>query len=80
MRGRVISYFAMAFFGMQPIGALLIGFVSQYAGAPDTILGEGIAALLIATIFLPYFRKDKLKKTEKMDLLKFEDPIPVLEH
>jgi len=79
MRGRVLSFFAMAFFGMQPLGALLIGFVSQYAGAPDTILGEGIAAVLIAAIFLPYFRKDKLKKTEKMELLEFVDPSPVLE-
>jgi hypothetical protein len=69
----------MAFFGMQPLGALLIGFVSQYAGAPDTILGEGFAAVLIAAIFLPYFRKDKLKKTEKIELLEFDDPSPVLE-
>ncbi len=30
MRGRVISYFAMAFFGMQPLGALLIGTISHY--------------------------------------------------
>jgi len=54
MRGRVISYFAMAFFGMQPLGALLIGAISQYAGAPNTILAEGMAALLIAIVFLPY--------------------------
>ena len=57
MRGRIISYFAMAFFGMQPLGALMIGAISRYFGTPITILGQGIAALLIAFCFLPYFRK-----------------------
>jgi MFS family permease len=51
MRGRVISYFAMAYFGMLPLGSLLVGFVSQYIGAPMTILAEGIAALVVVAIF-----------------------------
>ncbi|MFA7289782.1 MAG: MFS transporter, partial [Melioribacteraceae bacterium] len=51
MRGRIMSYYAMAFFGMQPIGALMIGSVSHYVGTSETILAEGIAALLIAAIF-----------------------------
>jgi len=51
MRGRVISYFAMAYFGMMPLGSLLVGTVSQYIGAPDTILAEGLAALAIVGIF-----------------------------
>jgi MFS family permease len=51
MRGRVISYFAMSYFGMMPLGSLLVGTVSQYVGAPDTILAEGIAALVIVAIF-----------------------------
>lgn len=66
MRGRAISYFAMAFFGMQPLGGLLIGTLSHYLGAPDTILIEGIAAVLIALSFLPFIRKIILK--EKMNL------------
>ena len=40
MRGRVISYFAMAFFGMQPMGGLLIGAVSQHIGAPNRHTAE----------------------------------------
>lgn len=36
MRGRVISFYAMAFFGMQPLGGLLIGTLSQLIGTPDT--------------------------------------------
>ncbi|MDP4217618.1 MAG: MFS transporter, partial [Bacteroidota bacterium] len=51
MRGRMISYFAMAYFGMQPLGSLLVGTVSQYIGAPNTILAEGLAALLIVGLF-----------------------------
>jgi hypothetical protein len=51
MRGRVISYFAMAYFGMMPVGSLLIGAVSQYAGAKNTVLGSGILALVVLAIF-----------------------------
>jgi len=51
MRGRVISYFAMAYFGMLPLGGLLVGAVSHSIGTPNTILVQGIAALLIAGVF-----------------------------
>jgi MFS family permease len=62
MRGRVISFYAMAFFGMQPIGGLLIGAVSRWAGTMDTLLGEGIIALLIGCLHLRFLRKAKAKK------------------
>jgi len=64
MRGRVISFFAMAFFGMLPIGGLLIGTVSQYIGAPNAILAEGIIALVIAFLFFPFLKKDMVKKID----------------
>jgi MFS family permease len=51
MRGRVISYFAMAYFGMMPLGSLLIGTVSGYVGAPNTVLGSGIMALILLALF-----------------------------
>lgn len=54
MRGRVISYFAMALFGMQPIGALLVGTISHYIGASVTIAIEGLFAILIALMFSKY--------------------------
>jgi MFS family permease len=57
MRGRVISFFAMAYFGLQPLGSLLIGTVSQHIGAPATLLSEGIAALVIVGIFWKYLRE-----------------------
>ena len=74
MRGRVLSYFAMAYFGMLPLGGLIIGTASHYFGAPDTLLAEGIAAIIIAVIFLPFLRKDILKEKDKIKLIEFEDP------
>jgi MFS family permease len=59
MRGRVISYLAMAFFGMLPVGSLLIGFISQQIGAPNALLCQGIMALIIALIFSKFLRHGK---------------------
>jgi MFS family permease len=53
MRGRVMSFVAMAIFGMMPLGSLLIGNISQIIGAPLTMLSQGIVALLIAVTFYP---------------------------
>ncbi|TWJ03344.1 transmembrane secretion effector [Mucilaginibacter frigoritolerans] len=59
MRGRVMSFMAMAFFGMLPIGSLLIGTVSQKIGAPLTMLCQGISALTIAAVFSKLLPKVK---------------------
>jgi MFS family permease len=59
MRGRVMSYVAMAYFGMLPLGSLLIGSVSQRIGAPNAILAQGIIALVIAAMFYKFLRKKK---------------------
>jgi MFS family permease len=56
MRGRVISYVAMAYFGMLPVGSLLSGAISQYIGAPDTILFHGVMALVIAGVFAKFLK------------------------
>jgi MFS family permease len=79
MRGRVLSFFAMAFFGLQPLGGLLIGIVSQYIGTPNTILAQGIAAILIALIFLPLLRKEMLNEKDKTTLVELEDKSIVIE-
>jgi len=62
MRGRVMSYVAMAYFGMLPLGSLLIGFVSQHTGAPNAIFYQGIIALIIAALFSKFLTKDRLDK------------------
>jgi MFS family permease len=64
MRGRVISFFAMAAFGMIPLGSLFIGAVSKYVGAPNSLLLQGILALVIAFSFYAFHRKRKLKQKQ----------------
>jgi MFS family permease len=65
MRGRVISFYAMAFFGMQPLGGLLIGAISKWVGTPNTLMGEGVAALLVAILHWRYLRREKLRARRK---------------
>jgi len=72
MRGRVISFFAMAYFGLQPIGSLLIGTISQYIGAPATLLLEGVAALVIVGVFWKYLR-EKEPVAEEPEHISIED-------
>ncbi len=57
MRGRVISYYVMAFQGMQPIGSLLIGFLAHYFGASLIVCAEGIAGTIAVICFIPYLKK-----------------------
>jgi MFS family permease len=64
MRGRVISYFAMAFFGMLPLGSFLVGAVSTKIGAPNALLGQGIIALIVAAVFSRYLLTGKFSKKE----------------
>jgi len=62
MRGRVISFYAMAFFGMQPLGGLLIGSLSQWIGTPDTVMAQGIITLIIGFSLFRFLRIDEAKK------------------
>src|SRR5665213_708155 len=50
-RGRVISFIAMAMFGMLPLGSLLAGYLSPIIGAPLTIFAQGIIAIIIGMAF-----------------------------
>ena len=45
-RARVISYYAMAYFGSAPIGSLLAGALAQRIGASNTIIITGTFCLL----------------------------------
>lgn len=54
MRGRAIGILLMAFFGMAPLGSLLVGAISQRIGAPYTVLGEGIMGLAVILAFTSY--------------------------
>src|SRR6185437_766195 len=59
-RGRVMSYYAMAFTGMAPFGSLLAGTVADRIGAPDTLLITGACCMAGAIWFareLPEIRR-----------------------
>lgn len=45
MRGRVMAFFTMAFFGMAPLGSLLAGVAADRIGAPSTIMLGGMVCV-----------------------------------
>jgi len=59
-RGRVMSFYSMAFFGTAPLGSLFAGSVATWIGVPRTILLGGLACGLAAFGFwraLPEIRR-----------------------
>jgi MFS family permease len=46
MRGRVMSYYTMAFVGMAPFGSLMAGALAHAIGAPRTVIISGVACIL----------------------------------
>ena len=51
MRGRVMSYYTMAFVGMAPFGSLLAGASAHAIGAPRTVIISGIVCIAGALWF-----------------------------
>jgi MFS family permease len=45
-RGRVMSYYTMAFVGMAPFGSLLAGWLAHHVGAPHTVMITGTVCVL----------------------------------
>jgi MFS family permease len=53
LRGRVISIYSLGFFGMFPLGALLIGAVAQAIGEPSTVaLGASVMLVFACLLWL----------------------------
>jgi MFS family permease len=46
MRGRVMSYYTMAFVGMATFGSLLAGSLAHTIGAPRTVIISGVACMI----------------------------------
>jgi MFS family permease len=65
MRGRVLSYYVMAFLGMQPIGGLLIGSLAHITSSPITVFIEGVLGLTAVILFLPNFKRAKKREAKK---------------
>jgi MFS family permease len=52
MRGRVMSYYTIAFVGMSPFGSLLAGALANLIGAPWTVMLSGVSCILGAAWFV----------------------------
>jgi MFS family permease len=57
MRGRVISYYLMAYQGLFPLGSLLTGFLANHAGARITVGIQGGMSILSTGLFLLYKKR-----------------------
>jgi MFS family permease len=78
-RGRVMSYYTMAFVGMAPFGSLLAGSLAHAIGAPWTVIVNGAAVLVGAAWFwtqLPAVRHDIRPIYREMGILPPEEPAP----
>ncbi|MBV8709493.1 MAG: MFS transporter [Acidobacteriaceae bacterium] len=59
-RGRVMSFYSMAFAGMSPFGSLLAGVAAARLGAPATVAASGVFCIVGAALFarqLPRMRE-----------------------
>jgi MFS family permease len=59
-RGRIMSFYTMAFMGMVPFGSLLAGTLANNIGAPNTVMIGGVACILGSIMFakkLPSLRR-----------------------
>ena len=71
-RGRVMSYYTMAFVGMAPFGSLLAGGLAHWLGAPRTVMLTGaccVAGAVWYTTELPKIRKVMRPIYQEMGLL-----------
>jgi MFS family permease len=71
-RGRVMSLFAMAFFGTVPFGSLIAGVLATRLGAENTILVGGAVCALASLVFLrklPEIRRSVRPIYVKMGIL-----------
>jgi len=72
MRGRVMSYYTMAFVGMAPFGSLLAGSLANAIGAPRTVIVSGAACIAGALWFwfrLPAVRKEMRPIYERLGIV-----------
>ncbi len=59
-RGRVMSFYTLAFMGPAPMGALLGGALATHLGAPGTVVMGGCLCILVSVVFawrLPALRR-----------------------
>ncbi len=62
-RGRVMSFYTMAFMGMAPLGSLLAGGLADSIGAPSTLAIGGVSCVLGAFVFAGKLKEFNQKYT-----------------
>jgi MFS family permease len=71
-RGRVMSLYTMAFFGVSPFGNLVAGGLANYIGASNTVIIGGIICILGSAVFtkqLPALKNLVRPLYQKMGLI-----------
>jgi MFS family permease len=79
MRGRVMSYYTMAFVGMAPFGSLLAGALAHAIGAPRTVMVSGVACILGGLLFwsqLGVIRNDMRPIYERLGIIPRKETTP----
>jgi len=56
-RGRVMSFYTMAFMGLSPFGSLFSGVLAVKIGANNTLLGGGLFCIIAAIVFALHLPK-----------------------
>jgi MFS family permease len=78
VRGRVMSYYTMAFVGMAPFGSLLAGALAHLIGAPRTVIVSGAACILGSIWFstrLKSIRKEMRPIYERLGIVPQRIPV-----
>ena len=81
-RGRVMSYYTVAFVGMAPFGSLMAGALAHTIGAPHTVIVSGVACIAGSLWFwsrLKSIRKDMRPIYEQLGILQPKVPVVVEE-
>ena len=71
-RGRVMSYYTVAFVGMAPFGSLFAGALAHLVGAPYTVIVSGVACILGAAWFwtqMPRIRPEMRPIYERLGII-----------
>jgi len=78
VRGRVMSYYTMAFVGMAPFGSLVAGALAHAIGAPLTVIVSGIACILGSIWFtsrLTAIRKEMRPIYQRLGIVPQVNPV-----
>jgi MFS family permease len=81
-RGRVMSYYTVAFVGMAPFGSLLAGALGHTIGSQRTVMVSGVACIIGALWFwtrLKAIRKEMRPVYEQLGILQPKVPVVVEE-